>query len=273
MPEVFSLDHVGLNNKGATISLSVRGGQSLCVVGPAASGKSRLLAIVGKLEKPVRGVVNVPTRIAIAGRQDLSRRNKPLVVARRSTVSVDEATRVLTALRLWDVRNKPISHLSETQVAACELIEPLSGDASLIILDSSLDGLDPWTVDGAFDLLRARLAQGAALVVATNRPDLISRFDAVVVLRDQVAVFAGSPADLLRSGPEQEVDVSTSDVSGARALAEPFVVTIREKEGGVLLQAQEGQSLAARLLLEGYGSVRFVYLRRQRMEDALRELI
>jgi ABC-type multidrug transport system ATPase subunit len=273
MPEILSLDHVALQSKGNTLSMSLSAGQSMCVMGPAASGKTRLLSVLARLERPVRGTVHAPAQISVAGRQELSRRTKPMVLARRSASEPHKAAEILSALRLWDARQKPISHLSEAQVAACELIEPLAGSADLILIDGHFDSLDPWTLSGALQALRARLGAGAVAVVSTNRPDLVETFDSVVVLMDQGVIFAGSPQELMRRGPERQIEVSTTDVSAVRALVEPFVVSVREDEGGVTLQAREAQPLAAKLLVEGYGTVKFLYLRRQTVEDTLKSLI
>src|SRR5690349_17971470 len=41
------------------VSLSMRGGESLAVVGPSGSGKSTLLNILGTLDRPTRGSVRI----------------------------------------------------------------------------------------------------------------------------------------------------------------------------------------------------------------------
>src|ERR1044072_6939095 len=42
-----------------SVSLSMRGGESLAVVGPSGSGKSTLLNILGTLDRPTRGSVTL----------------------------------------------------------------------------------------------------------------------------------------------------------------------------------------------------------------------
>lgn len=274
MAETLALDHVSLLAKGPTLTLQVGPGQSLCVIGPGASGKSRLLAVISKRERPVRGSVHAPSRTSIAGRSELPWRAKPQAIARSrgGTNEAALAAEVLSGLRLWDVRLKPISQLSESQQAACELIEPLMSHAPLLVIDGQLDRLDPWALDGALHLLKDRLASGAAVVVATNRVDLASVFDTLVVLRDQAVEFAGTVADLLREGPEQTVEVETGRQPTVRALAEPFEVRVRETEEGLVFTTPEGQALAARLLLEGYGDVRMVLLKKPSLTEALLKL-
>lgn len=273
MPEVLSLDNVGLQSKGNTLSLTVEQGQSICIVGPAASGKSRLAAILAKTERPARGTIHAPSKIELVTNEELPRRSKPLGLARRSTRSATRVAEVLTALSLWELRQRPLSHLSDAQRQACSLIEALSGTAPLIILDGSLDGLDPWTLPGTLALLSERVSRGTVLVVTTNRPELVDRFDAVIVLNNQDVAFAGSVSELLRRGIGRELRITSTSVSGVRALIAPFQVNVRETKTGLEIQAKEGQSIAARLLLEGYGSVDFVYMQPQTVESALSELV
>jgi len=273
LPEIVSLTHVGLLNKGGTVSLSVRSGQSICVVGPAGSGKSRLAAVFARAERPARGTITTPPSVFFSVRQDISRRSKPQGLAKAAGSSSERATHVLNELKLWDLRQKPFSQLSEAQAAACELIEPFAGEDRLIVLDGTFDQLDPWVLAGAFKLMSERLSQGAVAVVATNRPELVERFDAVIVLRDQVPVFAGSPADLLLQSAQRKLTISTAEPDGVRALVAPFEVSVRESSEGLYMQAAEGQAVAAKLLLEGYGSVKFALVRPPTIEDALRALI
>jgi hypothetical protein len=59
---------------------------------------------------------------------------------------------------------------------------------------------------------------------------------------------------------------------GVRALVAPFEVSVRDTDDGVVMQASEGQQLAAKLLLEGYGDVKLVVLRSPTLEEALLSL-
>ena len=61
---------------------------------------------------------------------------------------------LLYTMRLGEVRTRPISELSPGQYAACELLGPLTSDASLLIIDGQLDMLDPWTLHSVLELMR-----------------------------------------------------------------------------------------------------------------------
>jgi ABC-type multidrug transport system ATPase subunit len=183
------------------------------------------------------------------------------------------ATEALIATRLWDQRNLSVAQLSPSQAAACELLGPLTSGAPLVFLDGALDLLDPWTLQGVIGYLRKLQAQGVALVVATNRAGLAGEFDAILVLSDEQVCYAGRPEDLVRRSVPHVLSVTADDQPGVQALVSPFSVSMRGEGNGVRMVAEEGQELAARLLLEGYGNVRCVLHRPPTLEEALLALI
>jgi ABC-2 type transport system ATP-binding protein len=268
--EVLGLEHVALGAEGATLTLSVRAGQSIAVLGPAGSGKSRLLRILAGQERPGQGRVHLRGRVVVASADGMNRRAKVQSLARSNDVQA--ATDALLTAGLFDVRHLSFGELSPSRAVACELLGPLLSDAELAILDGQLDHLDPWTLGRVQDRMRSQRSWGRAFVFATHRPELAARADGVVVLRDGQVRFAGSVEELLRSGPPHTLHVETQDQAGVRALVEPFEVSVRPEGDALRLEAREGQALAARLLLEGYGDVRFVVVRPPTVEEALRRL-
>ena len=270
MSEVLGLEHVALGSGGPTLTLSVRSGQAIAILGPAASGKSRLIRVLAGQERPGQGRVHLRGRVSVASDEGLGRRAKVQSLVRSG--SVQESTEVLMATGLLDVRATPFGDLTPSRAAACELLATLLSDSELALFDSQLDRLDPWVLATVEERMRAQRAHGRAFVFATNRPDLAARADGVVVLRDGQVRFAGSVEELLRSGPPHTVQVETEDQLGVRALVEPFEVSVRTEGDSLRLEAREGQALAARLLLEGYGDVRFVVVRPPTIEEALRRL-
>lgn len=274
MSDLLLAEHIGLHPNGPTLSLGVPQGQSLCVTGPASSGKSRLLAIFSRQEKPAQGKIHAPQKISAAAQGELPGRTKPQSLARKGPGAnkANLAAEVLSALRLWDVRQSPLSSLSSGQVVACQLIEPLMSDAELLIVDGHFDHLDPWALAGVWELLRRRLANGSALVASTIRPDLMAHFDALIVLKQGAVAFAGTVDELVRQGEEQEIRVTTENRTAVRAIVSPFEVSVRDTPEGIVFQAAEAQQLAAKLLLDGYGDVQFVVLGRKSIEEALLSL-
>jgi ABC-type multidrug transport system ATPase subunit len=266
MSEVLSLEHFSLSPTGPTLTMSVGSGQWLGIVGPGASGKTNMLRVLAGQERVAQGSFRARGSVALAVPGSLSRRAKVQSIA-KAEASSERASEALTATRLWDQRHLAVSELSPSQLAAAELLGVLASSAELLLVDGQLDQLDPWTLTSVLELLRAR--SEIALAASTHRPDIFSKVDALVVLRDRQVRFAGSPADLLRHGRKHELTLTTENQTGVRALVAPFEVSIRSEGDEVKLTATEGQELAARLLLEGYGDVQLVVSRPPTIEEAL----
>lgn len=275
MTEILGLEHLALRPDGPTLTLSVSAGQSLSIVGPAGSGKSLLIRTLAGRERAAQGAVHLRGRAVVVGEAAFARRVKVQALARRPGIADEarSATDVLMATRLWDVRQSPVADLSPSQVAACELVEPLVGDHHIVFVDGQLDRLDPWALRSVLDLIRRQMSAGRTFIVATHRSDVVRELQALIVLNDRQVRFAGSVEDLLRAGPPHSIDVATENSEGVRALVAPFQVSVRSIEGGIRLEAPEGQEVAARLLLDGYGDVRYIVTRPPTVDEALRALL
>jgi ABC-type multidrug transport system ATPase subunit len=271
MSELITFDGFSLRSQGPTLSLGLVRGQSMVLLGPAASGKTRLLKVLLGQERPSQGLVTSHGSMGFAGLTSVSRRTTPMQLAMRYAGARrgDVAAAALQALRLRDVSEVPIVDLSPSQRAACELVSVLAADSDLMIVDGQLDLLDPWTRRSAIDAILARVRKGFCAIVATHRPELIAEFDVVVVLQQGQVRFAGSLEELLRSAPSSSVTIESTTQEGVKALVDPFSVRVRKTAEGTVFWAEEGQQLAAKLLLEGYGNVRFVVLREPSAEDAV----
>ena len=121
-------------------------------------------------------------------------------------------------------------------------------------------------------MLRMRMSEGAAVIVATNRLDILMEFDWVVLLKDCQIRHSGKVADLAKHAKET-VFVETENQAAVKAIGRPFEISAEEIDGGLLLKTASGQELAARLLLEGYGDVKTVLLTPRRPADVLKALI
>jgi len=272
MNEVAVLRQVSLVPGGGSLSSSILAGQIVAVVGPGASGKSQLLRVIAGREKPADGSVERRTDIHYTAPNSLPRRGRVsgLLRSSRGANSASLRTELLICTRLWEAQNRGLHELTPTQAAAAELLAPLSDDSPLVLIDGQFDAIDPWTLHSVRDRL---VSAGRTLVYATHRPDLIQQADFVIVLKDRQVVFAGSVARLLSTHGRHELRISTERDATVQALVEPFEVTIRKEGRELVLSAPEGQELAAKLLVEGYGDIRTVIHRPPTIEEALLGLI
>lgn len=273
MSEIVALRAVGLGHQSPVLTLTLSSGQTVAIVGPAGSGKSRLLRILGGRDAPPSGEVKIETTVGWPT-PVAEKRHTPQQLARVSGPGsqASRATDALTATRLWEQRQTPVAELSPGQQLACELLPLLSHDDGLICLDGYLDHLDPWALQNTRDLLRKRLAAGAAMAIVTHRPDLVEQCDFVVAVNNGQVVHAGRVQDLLKRAPH-EMEVVTERQQAVRALVKPFEIHITEQKRSMVVKAEEGQSLAAKLLLEGYGDIRYIIHRQPTLEECLLGLI
>lgn len=274
MSEVLGLEHFSLGAEGPTLSLSVAAGQSIAVVGHGGAGKTRFLRMLAGIERPGQGAAHRRVETSVANGASLSRRSKPQSLARAagSVNQAGPATELLSALNLWDDRQRLIGDLSPSRVAACELLEPLASAARLVLIDGQMDRLDVWALHGLLELMQRARAAGRTFIYTTNRPELAAQSDTIVVLKHGQIRFAGTVDDLLRAAPQHRITVHTENQPGVRALAAPFQVAIEDTSEGLVLCAPEGQTLAARLLLDGYGDVEYIVMKRPSVAEALLNL-
>lgn len=274
MADRLVLDHVALIGEGPTLALRLAAGQSLAVIGRASSGKSRFLGVISQADAPARGNVNLSGTVFRAAGVEAGRRVKLQSLAASGGPGANERTAdALSAAGLWQVRKSPLSDLSPGQRKAAMVLPALVANADILVLDGLLDGLDPWTLHDVMTLLRRRMREGQAVCIATNLPGLAAQMDILVVLDRHQIKFGGSPSDLVRSATVSRIEVHSESHPAVRALARPFEVTITEAEGVLRMEANEGQQLAAKMLLEGYGDVKFILLSQPTVESALLALL
>ncbi len=195
--------------KGAELSL--RRGEIVALVAPSGSGKSTLLHLAGLLEKPDGGEVFIDGvdagKLPDHDRTEIRLRTigivyqfhhllaeftaleniaMPQMIAGKS--AADASTRALDLLRRLGLASRAghlPGKLSGGEQQRVAIARALANRPSLLLADEPTGNLDVVTANIVFDeLLRLVREEDVAALIATHNPDLASRMDRQITLRD-----------------------------------------------------------------------------------------
>ncbi|MBQ1042298.1 MULTISPECIES: ABC transporter ATP-binding protein [unclassified Micromonospora] len=201
------------------VSLTVRAGELVAVMGPSGSGKSTLLALAGGLDRPSSGEVVVEgeplgglsaRELARLRRrrigyvfQDLNLLGSLTAVENVALPLELDGTGVraarqlaLTALREVDVAelaDRFPDQMSGGQQQRVAIARALVGERRLVLADEPTGALDSQSGEAVLHLLRRRVDAGAAGVLVTHEARHAGWADRVVFLRDGVMVDSTAP--------------------------------------------------------------------------------
>ncbi len=204
----------------AGISVAVRPGESLALVGINGSGKSTLLKTLVGLLPALGGMATVfgeapgraARRIAYLGQARASSFLLPLRASdivqmgcypRRGLfgrITADDRALVRAAMETMGVAHladAPLRALSGGQQQRVYLAHALARQADVLLLDEPTAGLDAHAQERYVSLIAEERARGAAVVIATHDVRDAARADHVLLLAGRV-VAAGPPFEVLR---------------------------------------------------------------------------
>lgn len=191
------------------VSVSVRKGEFVGIMGPSGSGKSTLLHLVGGLDKPTDGdVILFGSRVSSMKEDELTRFRKGrvayifqfyylledfnvlenlLIIA--ELLGIEDAQKkaldILDSLRLSHrLRHKP-HQLSGGEQQRVAIGRALIGEPELILADEPTGNIDWEEGRKIFQLFRKlNDSKGITLIVATHNPELVEFFHRTVRLKD-----------------------------------------------------------------------------------------
>ncbi len=218
-PFLYTLEAVTFDYRlGATlvraltdVQLTIPHGAFLCLRGPSGSGKSTLLALLGLIEQPQRGHIELDGRdigtLRESEKNDLRKRklgfvfqsfnlnpvlrgdeNVEYFLARQGIAKDERRERVERALRdvgMWEHRRKRPREMSGGQCQRIAIARALAKKPAVLIADEPTANLDSRTGAEIVELLgTANHIHGVAVVLASHDPMVYERARIIVELHD-----------------------------------------------------------------------------------------
>lgn len=224
----------GAGNKKTALDiaeLEIQQGELVAIIGPSGSGKSTLLQLVGGLDSPTAGSIEV-AGLRISGmdekRKTIFRRENvgfifqafhlvpSMTVVENAALSSivsgqrgfhwrPDALVLLDQLGLVEYADRFPDQLSGGQRQRVAVARALFGAPSIVLADEPTGSLDSGNRDIVLRLIRGAIGDGlrASGLIVTHDPYAASYADRIIALRDGKVV---DQLDLTLTGPPQEGD-------------------------------------------------------------------
>ena len=196
----------------ADISLELEAGQSLAILGPSGSGKSTLLNIIGTLDQPDKGNIelNHKSLTELSENQLTETRNReigfifqshhllnqcnvlenvllPTLPIRGGKKAYEEkALELIKRVGLWEQRFDFPTTLSGGECQRVAAIRALINQPKLLLADEPTGSLDEENANAIIQLLlELKDEYGTSLIVVTHAPGIASKMDRRVELTNK----------------------------------------------------------------------------------------
>lgn len=209
------------------VSMTVRRGEVVCIIGPSGSGKSTLLRTFNALESIDEGEVQVLGQPVHGRRTDLNRlrarvgmvfqafnlfphctvlENLMLAPVRVAGLGALEArTRAEALLVKVGLADKALSHpaqLSGGQQQRVAIARALAMNPDILLFDEPTSALDPEKVNEVLDVMRALAAEGMTMCVVTHEMGFARAVADRIVFMDAGALAYEAPPAAFFGAPD-----------------------------------------------------------------------
>jgi putative ABC transport system ATP-binding protein len=193
------------------VSLTIRAGEFVAIMGTSGSGKSTMMNIIGCLDRPTRGAYRLDgedvSQLSKDERSDIRNRKIGFVfqgfnlLARTSAIEnvelpmlyagldvAERRRRAAEALEAVGLKGREHNHpnqLSGGQQQRVAIARALVNRPTLILADEPTGALDSRTSVEVMEIFqRLNREQGITLILVTHEPDIAQYADRVVVFKD-----------------------------------------------------------------------------------------
>ena len=206
------------------VSLAVRQGDFLAIIGPNGSGKTTLIKAVLGLVQPATGVVRLlgkpphelgkdwvrigyvpqvvhidpgfPVRVSDVVL--MGRYAHVGMLRRLGSVDREAASLALERVGIADLASRQIGRLSGGQRQRVLVARALASEPEILLLDEPTTGVDVGTTEGLFELLERFHGEGITVVVVSHDVGVVARHVDQVACMNRRLIVHGRPAEVLQ---------------------------------------------------------------------------
>ena len=234
------------------ISISVREGTILGIIGPSGAGKTTLVRLMTGALAPTEGTIQVMGEDPLHFRRETRERIGympqsfalyPDLTTRENVDFVASlfgllwwrrhrrTRQVLELVDLWAVRGRRAGRLSGGMQRRLELASALVHDPEILFLDEPTAGIDPLLRAAVWQELTRLREDGRTILVTTQYVGEAEQCDAVLLISDGRVIAAGTPGELRRTAMGGDVvDIETAaPVDAAVIRAVPGMLRIEQR--------------------------------------------
>ncbi|GGM06454.1 ATP-binding cassette domain-containing protein [Dactylosporangium sucinum] len=208
------------------ISLDIRAGELIGLVGPNGSGKTTLVNLLSGATRPTKGTIRVdghditrlpPHRIAHVGLARTYQIPKPFdsmtvrdnvataIMFGRTPMSLRQARplaeRHLATVALDHLADARPGRLNLHQRQLLEMARAIASDPKVLLLDEALAGLNPAEVDNAVRVVRRIHHSGITIVIVEHLLRVLNQLATRIVVLDRGTLLADGDPQTVMSDP------------------------------------------------------------------------
>lgn len=211
------------------VTVEIRQGEVISIIGPSGTGKSTLLRCLNLLESPTAGQVWVDGQEMTAKNADVSalRRKMGMVFQSFNLFShltvienimlgpvdllklsrqeaYDEGIRLLTMVGLAEKAQNYPDELSGGQKQRVAIARALAMKPEIILFDEPTSALDPTMVGEVLAVIRALAREGLTMMIVTHEMKFARDVSTRIFYMDQGGIYEDGPPEQIFEHPERE---------------------------------------------------------------------
>ncbi|MHB8360383.1 MAG: ABC transporter ATP-binding protein [Thermoplasmataceae archaeon] len=204
-----------LNN----ISLDIKSGKCVCIVGENGAGKSSLIKIIAKITPKNRGTVKINGNVGYVPESSINFQN---MSAEENMSYYDLLSgnhnnymRYLEEMSLVEI-GKTLKKFSKGMKRKIDLIRAINVEPNLLLLDEPFEGLDPTSSNDIISMLKEEKESGTAILMSSHDMSYIERIaDLVYILKNgcliEIMDWKTSNVILIISGDFNNISLALSN--------------------------------------------------------------